>query len=58
MSEPKLSPLHQKIDRGVKQAIADAVERHRKLGEAIAVWQDEKVVILSPDLIPPRDRQD
>jgi hypothetical protein len=31
---PPLSPLHQKIDAGVKKAIAEAIERHRKLGES------------------------
>jgi hypothetical protein len=45
--------LHKKIDAGVKAAVAAAIERHRKLGESIAVWQDGKVVILTADRIPP-----
>lgn len=57
MTEPQLNPLHQKIDQGVKKAVAEAVERHRKLGEAIAVWQNGEVVILSPDQIPPLESQ-
>ena len=49
----QLSDLHQKIDAGVHKAIAEAVERHRRLGESIAISRDGKVVILSPEEIPP-----
>jgi len=51
-SEPR-QLLSRKIDAGVKAAVAAAIERHRKLGESIAVWQDGKVVILTADRIPP-----
>lgn len=44
--------LSSKINEGVKSAIAQALERHRKLGELIAVWQDGKVVILPAEQIP------
>ncbi|NER36651.1 MAG: hypothetical protein F6J93_22150 [Oscillatoria sp. SIO1A7] len=53
-----LSPLHQKIDAGVKKAIAEAIERHRKLGESISIWQDGKVVIIESDKIPPLDKDE
>ncbi|MGK7876701.1 MAG: hypothetical protein AB4426_26435 [Xenococcaceae cyanobacterium] len=49
-NQPKL--LSEKIDKGVKKAIAEAIEKHRKSGEYIAVWQDGKVVILPPEKIP------
>lgn len=52
MNNHQLSSLHQKIDKGVQKAIAEAIEKHRKLGESIAVWQDGKVVILPPEKIP------
>jgi hypothetical protein len=55
MTEDEMRALHQKIDEGGKVAIAEALERHRKLGEAIAVWKDGKVVILSADQIPHRN---
>jgi hypothetical protein len=45
--------LSTKINAGLKSAVAAAIERHRKLGESIAVWQDGKVVILTADRIPP-----
>jgi hypothetical protein len=46
--------LSSKITKGVESAIAQAIERHRKLGESIAVWRDGKVVILTADQIPLR----
>jgi hypothetical protein len=45
--------LSNKITEGVKAAIARALERHRKLGESIAVWRDGRMVILTADRIPP-----
>ena len=53
MNEQQMIALHKKIDAGVKAAVAAAIERHRKLGESIAIWQDGKVVILTADRIPP-----
>lgn len=47
-----LTEIHQKIDAGVKQAIAKAIERHRKLGESISIGQDGKVITLTADEIP------
>lgn len=52
MTEETIQARHLKIQVGVKAAIAQALERHRKLGESIAVWQDGKVVVLSADQIP------
>jgi hypothetical protein len=56
MAEHQL--LSGKITKGVEAAIAQAIERHRKLGESIAVWRDGKVVILTADQIPPRQSED
>ncbi|MDF5739175.1 MULTISPECIES: hypothetical protein [unclassified Nostoc] len=50
-----LTEVHQKIDAGVKAAIAKAIERHRRLGESISIWQDGEVVTLTADQIPPLD---
>lgn len=48
----KLSTL---IDAGVKQAVAKAIERHRRLGEAIAIWEDGKVAVIPADRIAPQN---
>ncbi|MCD8486183.1 MAG: hypothetical protein LRZ84_05410 [Desertifilum sp.] len=58
MTEDEIQSKHQRIRAGVKAAIAHALERHRKLGESIAVWQDGKVVVLSADQIPPIQTED
>ena len=50
MAEEQL--LSNKINDAVQTAIALAIERHRKLGESIAIWQDGKVVVLTADQIP------
>lgn len=52
--EPK--KLSDKIDFGIKKAIAEAIERHRKLGESISIWQDGKVVTISADKIEKTDK--
>lgn len=50
MAEHQL--LSSRINEGVKVAIAQAIERHRRLGESIAIWRDGKVVMLTADQIP------
>jgi predicted ABC-type ATPase len=34
------------IEKSLKKAVAQALERHKRLGESIAVWQGGKVVVL------------
>ncbi|MUG94263.1 hypothetical protein F7734_18500 [Scytonema sp. UIC 10036] len=52
MNEEEMKTLHRKIDAGVKAAIAEAIERHRKLGQSISIMQDGKVVTLTAEEIP------
>ncbi|MEL7036632.1 MAG: hypothetical protein AAFO04_13570 [Cyanobacteria bacterium J06592_8] len=53
MNQPIPDKLSSLIDTGVKLAIAKAIERHRRLGESISIWEDRKVVTLTADQIPP-----
>jgi len=53
MTERELPELQKKIDMGVKKAIAEAIERHRLLGESISVGKDGKVITIPPEQIPP-----
>lgn len=55
IEQTNLSQLQQKIDAGVKQAIAQALEKHRKLGESITILQDGKIVTLTAENIPTRE---
>ena len=52
MSKDNITNRRQNILEGVETASAQALERHRRLGQSIAIWQDGKVVILTADQIP------
>jgi hypothetical protein len=45
------------LDKTLREAIAKAIERHRRLGESIAVSENGKVKILSPDEILERQQK-
>ncbi len=55
MNKPIPEKLSSQIDAGVKLAMKKAIERHRRLGESISIWQDGQVVTLTADQIPPLD---
>lgn len=40
------------IDEALRRAVREALIRHKKLGNPIAVWRDGKVVIVPPEEIP------
>ena len=40
------------IDRALERAVNEAIRRHKRLGEPIAVLRDGQVVVLSADEIP------
>jgi hypothetical protein len=50
MSQP--IRLSSKIDAGFKAAIAQAIKKHRQLGQSISIWRDGKVVTLTAEQIP------
>lgn len=52
MTDTEKPTSYEQLTELAKSAIAHALERHRKLGESIAVWKDGKVVVLSADQIP------
>ena len=43
--------LSKRIDEGLKKAVANAIKRHKLLGESIAIWKDGKVVIVPAEEI-------
>ncbi|MCL6751875.1 hypothetical protein KBT16_13210 [Nostoc sp. CCCryo 231-06] len=55
MNKPIPEKLSTQIDAGVKLAMKKAIERHRRLGESISIWQDGQVVTLTAEQIPPLD---
>lgn len=52
MSDNHNELLSSKIDAGVKAAIAEAIERHRRLGQSISIMRDGKIVTLRGEEIP------
>ena len=55
MTNSKSEKLSSQIDAGVKGAIAEALEKHRRLGQSISIWKDGRIVTLSAEQIPPLD---
>jgi len=47
MTEPIPDKLSERIDTGVRVAIAEAIERHRLLGESISIFKDGQIVTLT-----------
>ncbi len=41
-----------KVESALRAAVREALARHKKAGNAVAVWRDGKVVWLSPEAIP------
>jgi hypothetical protein len=42
-----------RIERALRAAVRDALLRHKRDGDPIAVWREGRVVWLQPDEIPP-----
>jgi uncharacterized protein (DUF2249 family) len=55
MTKKNSDKLSEQIDTGVRAAIAEAIERHRRLGESISLLKDGQIVTLTADQIPPKD---
>lgn len=52
---PEISFSTSEMKMLMEKAIRDALTRHKKLGESVAVWQDGRVVTLSAGDIPTPD---
>ncbi|HEX5279688.1 MAG TPA: hypothetical protein VFW28_06390 [Micropepsaceae bacterium] len=57
MSDRELSPGERfadltLVEETLQRAVREALLRHKKLGNRIAVWRDGQVVELTPEQIP------
>lgn len=43
------------VEQALRRAVREALLRHKKLGNPIAVWRDGEVVLLPPEEIPVED---
>ena len=44
-----------RIGRALRAAVLDALQRHKRDGDPVAVWREGRVVWLPPDQIPTAD---
>ena len=44
----KLTPLQCKADAAMKAAVRGVIERHKKTGRPLVVWENGKIVHLPP----------
>jgi hypothetical protein len=42
----------ERIERALRAAVRDALQRHKRDGDPVAVWREGRVVWLPPDQIP------
>jgi len=40
------------IDEAMRRGVREALIRHKKLGNSIAIWRDGEAVVIPPDEIP------
>jgi hypothetical protein len=48
MKQKSKYDLRERINRGVQRGVALALAAHRKAGEKIVIWQDGRVVEVTP----------
>jgi hypothetical protein len=51
MSKEEQLAQQNRITQGVKAAVAQALDRHRRLGESVVVMQGDVIVTLKPEEI-------
>lgn len=49
--EVKNLPLDVRAEMALKEAVADAIAEHKRMGRPIVVWRDGKVVTIPPEKI-------
>jgi len=47
----KRMSLQDKAEAALKKAVRQVVERHKKTGRSLAVWQDGKIAHISPNTV-------
>jgi len=60
MSEPNGNlrdlPLFVRAEMALREAVAEAIEDHRRTGDPLVMWRDGKVVLVpAEELIPPAE---
>lgn len=50
-SQKLLTDFASAIDAAIQRGVRETLLRHKRAGNSVAVWQDERVVILEPEQI-------
>jgi len=48
----------EEVDRAVREAVEQALERHEKKGNPVAIWRDGRIVTVDPETGKERDAAD
>lgn len=57
LNEPNLLTVNSEaVERAYKDAVNNALVKHKLAKNPVAVWRNGKVVLLSPDEIPPDEK--
>lgn len=51
MNEQEENKLFERIDLGIRRGVAKALAEHKQSGQSISVWQDGRLVKISPEKI-------
>jgi len=54
-AESERKSQREAFEQVARAAVAEAIERHRRLGESIVIWRDGQIVTLTGDEIPPQN---
>jgi len=47
----KRMSLQDKAEAALKKAVRQVVQRHKRTGRPLAVWENGKTVLISPDIV-------
>ena len=54
MSDAQLQDLQKRAIAAAREAVADAIEVHRRMGRSIVVWEDGQIKHIKPRDLPRR----
>ncbi len=53
LDSPNLLVVHREaVDKAIKKAVRDALLKHKRANNTVAIWRDGKIVLLPADEIP------
>lgn len=47
----KKLPIEQRAELAMREAVAEVIKEHRRIGRPLAIWKNEKVVMISANKV-------